>query len=148
MKGIELPINILVIIAMAVMVLLGLVAIYMGGFGGGAGQIQLNSAKTDACQQLIRSGGCGDYGATANILVSGFDADKDGSLDPGNGISSSKAGGGGGINPPSSGDQDNLFTLCVNWFSCPQPYDPNKPTDTEKRAFVDCCHKKVCGCPI
>jgi len=146
MKGIELPINILVIIAMAVMVLLGLVAIYMGGFGGGAGQIQLNNAKTEACQELIRSGKCGDYDATKNILVSGFDANKDGNLNPGSSIPSSPKAG-GGINPPS-GSQDNLFTLCVNWFSCPQPKSLDNPEDTDKRAFVDCCHKKVCGCPI
>jgi len=120
MKGIELPINILVIIAMAVMVLLGLVAIYMGGFGGGAGQIQLNSAKTDACQELIRSGKCGDASYTSNINVTGFDANKDGSLNPG-----------------TSGD--NLQSLCIKWYGC---------TDTDNRAFVDCCHKKVCGCPV
>ena len=119
MKGIELPINILVIIAMAVMVLLGLVAIYMGGFGGGAGQIQLNNAKTEACQELIRAGQCGNASYTSNINVTGFDANKDGSLNPGTG--------------------DNLKTLCVNWYGCPSSVG---------REFVDCCHKKVCGCPV
>ena len=36
-KGIELPVNVLVIVAVAVIVLLGIVALFMGGFGSAAG---------------------------------------------------------------------------------------------------------------
>jgi len=118
MKGIELPINILVIIAMAVMVLLGLVAIYMGGFGPGAGEMQKNAAKNQACQELISKGYCGDAVKTSNVPVSGFDANKDGTM-----------------------GNDNLKDLCENFYGC--KYDEN-----DKKSFVDCCHKKVCGCPV
>ncbi|MBU5575367.1 MAG: hypothetical protein QXF15_03460 [Candidatus Aenigmatarchaeota archaeon] len=96
MKGIELPINILVIIAMAVIVLLGLSALYMGGFGQGAGGIGLESAKSAACQQLLRSGQCGNAGYPGTIKTPGFDANKDGNLD----------------------DKDTLQALCENYYGC------------------------------
>jgi hypothetical protein len=126
MKGIELPINILVIIAMAVMVLLGLVAIYMGGFGPGGSEMQKNAAKNQACQELISKGYCGNYSSTKYVNVTGFDADRDGSMDPGPGITGDKE------------TNDNLYMLCKNFYGC----------GGSNKEFVDCCHKKVCGCPI
>ncbi len=49
MKGIELPINVLVIVAVAVLVLLGLVALYMMVVGPGSVTIQKQNAWNQMC---------------------------------------------------------------------------------------------------
>jgi hypothetical protein len=54
MKGIELPVNVLVIIAVAVLVMLGLIAIY---FANPSSVLVENSAKNKACSEL-QSRGC------------------------------------------------------------------------------------------
>ena len=50
MKGIELPINILVVVAIAVIVLLGLVALYFIGFNPFSNTTALNAAKSSGCR--------------------------------------------------------------------------------------------------
>ena len=52
MKGIELPVNVLVIIAIAVLVLLGLVALYVASLQG-IGPLAVMTAKGSACSELI-----------------------------------------------------------------------------------------------
>ena len=54
MKGMELPVNVLVIIAVAVLVMLGLIAIYLSNPGDVLAE---NSAKQKACSEL-QSRGC------------------------------------------------------------------------------------------
>ena len=85
MKGIELPINILVIVAVAVIVLLGIVALYFAGFLGPAGTMTQQSAKSKYCALVVRHPqGC-TYGVGLNtVLISDFDANKDGTLSSGN----------------------------------------------------------------
>ncbi|MBU5557873.1 MAG: hypothetical protein KQA33_02240, partial [Candidatus Aenigmarchaeota archaeon] len=51
-KGIELPVNILVVIAIAVIVLLAMVALFMGGFKP-AGAMSAEAAWTEGCRQVI-----------------------------------------------------------------------------------------------
>jgi hypothetical protein len=64
MKGIELPVNVLVIVAIAVIVLLGLLTLFMGGFGGFAGTAEQTSAWSKACGSVL-SGCAGDHGDNA-----------------------------------------------------------------------------------
>ena len=52
-KGVELPVNVLVIVAIAVIVLLGLVALFMGGFGGFAGSVESTQAWSNACGNVL-----------------------------------------------------------------------------------------------
>lgn len=53
MKGVELPINILVVVAIAVIVLLGLVALYFIGFNPFSVTTALDSAKNNACRSYL-----------------------------------------------------------------------------------------------
>ena len=53
MKGIELPVNVLVIIAVAVLVMLGLIAIY---FANPSSVLAESSAKNKACSELQQRG--------------------------------------------------------------------------------------------
>jgi hypothetical protein len=76
-KGIELPINILVVVAVAVIVLLGVVALYFSGWFSGTAPMTLEAAKAQACNIASRQG-CGvgvdtlvtitvDYGTATNL---------------------------------------------------------------------------------
>ena len=56
MKGIELPINILVIVAVAIIVLLGVVALFYSSWFSGTGPVSAGSATTSACNQASRVG--------------------------------------------------------------------------------------------
>ena len=57
-KGIELPINILVIVAVAIIVLLGVIALFYSSWFGGTGQISAETAKANACNRASREGLC------------------------------------------------------------------------------------------
>jgi hypothetical protein len=52
-KGVELPINILVVVAIAVIVLLGLVALYFIGFNPFSVTTALEAAKNNACRDYL-----------------------------------------------------------------------------------------------
>ena len=69
-KGLELPINVLVIVALAVIVLLGIIALYMLGTGGPISSISLAGAKQSACSTLIRQNSC-------NVATSSVDVQFD-----------------------------------------------------------------------
>jgi hypothetical protein len=59
MKGIELPINVLIIISVALLVLLGIVALWMSGWSGGSQGVTIEAAKAAGCGALMRnSSGC------------------------------------------------------------------------------------------
>ncbi|MHA1686746.1 MAG: hypothetical protein ACTSYD_10120 [Candidatus Heimdallarchaeaceae archaeon] len=131
MKGISLPINALVIVAIAVIVLLGLVALYFGGFNPFSTAITVESAKNDACDTLVR------YGCNVNtntITIDDFDADQDGAIgaaDTGSGFD--------WANPPASckgsainAIGDNLASLCFCFYN--------------KKSEAEC--KALCGCPV
>jgi hypothetical protein len=91
MKGIELPINILIILAVAIIVLIAVVAMFYTPFSTGSSTVGLDTAKSAACQILIARHGCTDATIlTSSITVNNFDADKDGfigSTDTGSGWS-------------------------------------------------------------
>ncbi len=56
MKGIELPISTLVILVIALIVLVGIIAFFLGVWTPGTGGIQLEAIKSSACQRLISTG--------------------------------------------------------------------------------------------
>ena len=78
MKGVELPINILVIVAVAVVVLLGIVALYFVGWSPFPATVGLESAKNEGCRQFVQEMRC--QGNTWTIKIDNFDADKDGAV--------------------------------------------------------------------
>ena len=54
MKGIELPINILVIVAVAIIVLLGVIALFYSSWFSSTGPVTSQAALTSACNQASR----------------------------------------------------------------------------------------------
>jgi hypothetical protein len=89
MKGIELPVNALIIISIALLVLLGIVALWMSGWGTGAQGVTVEAAKAAGCGALLRdSRGCaavlpsGIYFDGNNATVPKFDVNKDGKICP------------------------------------------------------------------
>ena len=116
MKGIELPINILVVVAVAVIVLLGIVALYFAGFIGPATTINQGAAKNSGCNYVMNNpNGC--QTVTPSTIVFGaaggppkFDVDGNGQYTA----------------------ADTLQALCEKYYSV-------APGDA-----VGC--RKVCGC--
>ena len=87
MKGIELPVNALIIITVAIVVLLGIVALWMTSWGGGSQGVTIEAAKAAGCGELMRTGaGCTGVdpatiiydGTNAHLHVLRFDANGDG----------------------------------------------------------------------
>ncbi len=101
MKGVELPINILVVVAVAVIVLLGVVALYFSGFVTPAGVMSSEAAKEAGCTRVMRNpNGCITVDPSTILLdgtVTGlpaFDANDDASIT----------------------NADTLLALCDNYF--------------------------------
>lgn len=66
MKGIELPINTIIVIAIALLVLLGITALWMSSWGGGSQGVTMEAAKAAGCGALMRnSTGCAGADTTA-----------------------------------------------------------------------------------
>jgi len=118
LKGVELPINTIVILVIALIILLAIIALFFGIWTPGVGGVSLEAAKDNACL-LLTSTGCGD---TSSIIVKDFDADKDGNLNEAN----SNTG-----NCGSDDAGDNLFMLC----KCHYNKDESE------------CRTDVCNCP-
>ena len=78
MKGLELPINVLIIVAVALIVLLAVVAMYFSGFNPFTTTVGLEGVKNDACRRLVQEERCKEE--TQNIKIDNFDADKDGQM--------------------------------------------------------------------
>lgn len=79
MKGIELPVNALIIVILAVLVLLGILALYAGVWSPSSGGIILESAKNNGCHMLA-SMGCN--AADTNIITVNYDASGNGNIGP------------------------------------------------------------------
>ncbi|MDI6606666.1 MAG: hypothetical protein QME65_05960 [Candidatus Omnitrophota bacterium] len=94
MRGITLPVNVIVILVLAVLVLVGVLGLYMSGWMGPAGGVSVEAAKIAACREFV-SKGC--VGSTADISVTNFDADNSGAYDAG----------------------DTLQALCANYYNAP-----------------------------
>lgn len=55
-KGMELPVNTLVVVAIAVIVILAIAAFFMGGFGGSSKDIQNRQTFLNACGSWVQTG--------------------------------------------------------------------------------------------
>lgn len=92
MKGLELPVNTMIVVVVCLIVLLAIVALFYGTWNSGKGALSQEAAKNNACQALVAMN-CN--AETSTILVRDFDADK--------------------IDGPNSAG-DTLQTLCENWY--------------------------------
>jgi len=79
MKGISLPINLIVVIALAVIVLLGVAAFFMGGFTAGTVRMTDTQAWNDGCATW-RMRGC-KLSDVDDIKIQNYDPDGDGEPD-------------------------------------------------------------------
>jgi len=77
MKGISLPINMIVIIAISVIVLLAIAAFFMGGFIGGSTTISDQSALSSGCGTW-KNRGCAP---NENFKIVGYDWNLDNQTD-------------------------------------------------------------------
>jgi len=129
MKGVELPISTLVIVVIAVIVLLGLVAMYFTGFGPFSTAVGIEGVRGQGCRILAQEKRCTEI--TKNIPINGFDADRDGLMaTDGHGAAISL------LTCPQVGTDDNLFMLCHCYYGM---------TGTEGQIEGAC--KQLCGCP-
>ncbi len=70
-KGLELPINMIVVIAIAVLVLVVVAAIFGSQFGGGANTLTIEAAFTQGCSAL-RSGYQCNYNDVSNVVLPNY----------------------------------------------------------------------------
>jgi hypothetical protein len=108
MKGIELPINILIIIAIAIIVLIAVVSMFYGPFSSGTETVSSDIAKNDACQILI-SRKCNVL--TSDSVINNFDANRDNSINGGATAFPTNCTAAGGAT------RDNLASLCICYYS-------------------------------
>jgi len=71
MKGVELPINVLVLVAIAVIVLLAIIALYFIGWSPFGGFISLATLKNIGCSNFSFNYACGARGATTDDIKFG-----------------------------------------------------------------------------
>jgi len=93
-KGIELPINVIIIVVLALIVLLAIVALFFGIWPSGRDTVSIEAAKSNACQILI---GMGCEGSTESIPTTGFDVGSD-------------------DDTPGGTDNNNLQGLCETYY--------------------------------
>ena len=126
MKGVELPINALIIIVLAIIVLVAIIAMFYTGIKSPQNTLSAQAALDRACMKL-HNYNCNVE--TKTITIDDFDADMDGTLDP-------LSGGNFQCNPsnPDPNTHDNLRSLCACYY---QITDFNTGEN-------DC--KKLCQC--
>jgi hypothetical protein len=110
MKGIELPINILVMVAIAVIVLLGMVALYYVGSGQFGRSVTIQAAQNDACGVMVRSNCASD---SNSIEINNFDANMNGKIGDDEEGSGWTWGTAGDVCGTNSEGGDNLAALCA-----------------------------------
>jgi hypothetical protein len=81
MRGVELPINAIVIVVICLVVLLAIIALFFGVWTPGKSTITLEAAKSSACQMLV-SLGCNEN--MWGLTISNFDANQNGKILGGN----------------------------------------------------------------
>lgn len=116
LKGLELPVNTMIVVVVCLIVLLAIVALFFGTWNPGKGTLSLEAAKNNGCQILIAMNCNAD---SSSISVRDFDADRDGSLD---------------------GTGDTLKALCQNWYGI-----SNTLIDFEDRCKSICMCQKGAG---
>ena len=106
MKGLELPISTVVIIVIALVVLLAIIGLFFVFWGTSTTGIGSDAAKNSACMNL-RARNCEEL--TNNIIITDFDADRDGQFDSGPAIGSCPM-----VFAATApvGAEDNLYMLC------------------------------------
>jgi hypothetical protein len=100
MKGAELPINVLIILALAVIVLIAVLLMFYTPFSTGSSTVSLDTAKSQACHSLISGYGCSTTVDLKLIAVYNYNADDDAN---------------GNMNTL----QDNLQALCEHKYQIP-----------------------------
>ena len=132
MKGVELPISTIVIIALILLVLLGVVALWISGFGGGAQGVTLEAAKSTACAEVMRYfEGCAAKDPKT-VTISNFDANangKSGIAEATQKFDNTKADICTSTSLPAD-NGDNLQLLCYCYYNA--------------TTASDC--RKICGC--
>lgn len=123
MKGIELPISTMIVIVVVLLVILGVVSLWISGWGGGATGLSVEAVKASACADYMKIG-CDE---DPFLVPVNFDADQSGEIVPK--ISCDRICKQG----PGPSDCDNLRTLARCWFGCPLQE-------------IKICVKKLCGC--
>jgi uncharacterized membrane protein len=126
MKGMELPVNTLIIVVIALVILLAILALFFGVWPSVQG-VSLEAAKNNACQILTSTGCTAD---PITIKVNDFDADKDGNY--GTAETGTTWTWGNSCDPSRAADGDNLAALCACYYFI--------TTDA-------LCTSDVCGCP-
>jgi len=133
MKGLELPINALIIIVLAVIVLISIILLFTTGIKPPQNIITAQTALSNACLLLSDTFRC--TRSTDSIVINDFDADQDGSagtLETGSiwtwGVSSCGLVGGT--------EGDNLASLCACYFQV--------SGSNAAEAEANC--KKLCDC--
>jgi hypothetical protein len=122
MKGIELPINVLIIIAVAIIVLIAVVAMFYSPVNTSGNSVSLDVAKSQACRSLVIGYNCNNAGTSSpadattlgSIRVDNYDVD-------------------GLLGPNSVGD--TLMYLCVKKYM----------VGAADAAGAASC-RKLCGC--
>jgi hypothetical protein len=97
MKGVALPIEVLVVVVIAVIVLLGLIAVYFAGWTPFSGTVGVDAVKGAACRFVI-------YDCSVLLTDVVFDGTMELPVFDANG---------NGITPEAA---DNLETLCSNYY--------------------------------
>jgi hypothetical protein len=134
MKGIELPISTIVVIILVLIVLVAIIGLFYGVWPIGVQTASLESVKDNACHMLMSTGGCDSTStdATKNIVISNFDADRNGRTIGGTGVATPHCN-----NNADLTDHDNLFTLCECRYSI---------TGTNDADIDNICRTQVCHC--
>ncbi|MDD5417186.1 MAG: hypothetical protein PHU12_04385 [Candidatus Aenigmarchaeota archaeon] len=73
MKGAELPMNLLVILVIAVIVLIAVVGFFLGIFGQSSSGLSLEATRNNACQKFVSIGGCSNSSIADSISVDKVD---------------------------------------------------------------------------
>ncbi len=118
MKAIT-AINAVIILVIAVITIMAIVIFFLSSYNPAVIGVNLETAKNDACKAYV-SLDC--PGSPENIIVNNFDADQDGTIDPGKGTGNCGEGG---------AEEDNLLMLCKCYYGINDPVE---------------CGTLVCGC--
>ena len=69
MKGASLPINMLIILIIAVIVLIASIALFTGVWGQSSSGLSLDAAKNSGCHKYVSLNGCTDSGIKAEDIT-------------------------------------------------------------------------------
>ncbi len=131
-KGVELPINVLVIVAVAVIVLLGIIALFMAMFGPTGPTFEIESAWNKGCSKITAN--CFAYQDAGDLdFASGIRVPLDNYVDE--------------DGDEAYPDYESKFLgLCLFRGYCGAWDDSTESTYTKEDAVKDCV--TACGCNI